>query len=234
MMPDELPTGDILIHAGDCTNRGQQHDVENFVNWFMNIKGFDSKIFIAGNHDWAFEEHRYPHHRGDYDWFHNIMNPENLSQSDVTYLEDSELIIESPEFSRPIKIWGSPWQPEFYNWAFNLPRLGDDLRAKWEMIPGDTDILITHGPPNGVRDFVDHRRVNQNVGCELLRFHVERVKPLLHVFGHIHGAYGAALIKETLYVNASICTERYIPSNKPIIVDLTEHDGQIIATYVEN
>lgn len=234
MMPDELPKGDILIHAGDCTNRGTKRDVEDFVNWFMNIKGYDTKIFIAGNHDWAFELANEPHHKGDYDWFHHLINSENLSQSDVTYLEDGEMIIESPEFSRPIKIWGSPWQPEFYNWAFNLPRLGDELRTKWEMIPEDTDILITHGPPHEVRDFVENwRQPNQNVGCELLRFHVERVKPLLHVFGHIHGAYGAALIKETLYVNASICTERYIPSNKPIIVDINEHDGQIIATYVQ-
>jgi Icc-related predicted phosphoesterase len=53
------------------------------------------------------------------------------------------------------------------------------------------------------------------------------------VFGHIHGAYGAAHIKDTLYVNASICTEQYIPSNKPIVIELTEYDGEIIATYVE-
>jgi Icc-related predicted phosphoesterase len=73
-----------------------------------------------------------------------------------------------------------------------------------------------------------------NVGCELLRHQLEnRLKPLLHVFGHIHGAYGAVYNRETLYVNASICTERYEPSNKPIIVDLEEVEGKIIATYVE-
>jgi Icc-related predicted phosphoesterase len=72
-----------------------------------------------------------------------------------------------------------------------------------------------------------------NVGCELLRYELEnRLKPILHVFGHIHGAYGAALIKNTLYVNAATCTERYIPSNKPIVVELNEVDGQIIATYL--
>jgi hypothetical protein len=53
------------------------------------------------------------------------------------------------------------------------------------------------------------------------------------VFGHIHGAYGAVYNKETLYVNASTCTEQYIPSNKPIVVDLTEVDGKIISTYVQ-
>ena len=155
-------------------------------------------------------------------------------ETDVVYLEDSQFTIESSEFSRPIKFWGSPWQPEFYNWAFNLPRLGDELKKYWDMIPDDTDVLITHGPPNEARDFVSNwRQGDVNVGCELLRFRVEQFKPLLHVFGHIHGAYGSAYIKDVLYVNASICNDRYIPSNKPIVVDLTEVDGKIIATYVE-
>jgi predicted phosphodiesterase len=162
------------------------------------------------------------------------MNEENLSQSDVVYLEDSGFTIESPEFSRPIKFWGSPWQPEFYNWAFNLPRLGDELKKYWDMIPNDTDVLITHGPPNEARDFVNNwRQPVRNVGCELLRFRVEQIKPLVHIFGHIHESYGVEYVKDILYVNASTCTERYAPSNKPIVVDLNEYDGEIVATYVE-
>jgi Icc-related predicted phosphoesterase len=113
--------------------------------------------------------------------------------------------------------------------------MGDELKSKWDMIPDDVNILITHGPPNEIRDFVSNwRQGDMNVGCELLRHQLDnRIKPVLHVFGHIHGAYGAALIKDTLYVNASTCTERYEPTNKPIIVDLTEVDGKLIATYVE-
>ena len=229
-----LPQGDVLIHAGDCTNVGKPHEVKQFVEWFMNIKGFDTKIFIAGNHDFAFEKRHYPHHPGDFDWYYNLMNDENLSQSDVVYLEDNNFTIDYPEFSRPIKIHGSPWQPNFYDWAFNLPRMGDEIKSKWSMIPDDTDILITHGPPQEVRDFVDNWRSPSNVGCEILRYEIDnRIKPILHVFGHIHGAYGAAHIKDTLFVNASTCTERYVPSNKPIIVEIIEHDGKIIANYVE-
>jgi len=225
-----LPKGDILIHAGDCTNVGKQKEVEEFVYWFQNIEGFDTKIFIAGNHDFAFEKRNQPHHKGDFHWYDHLMNEENLSQSNVAYLEDSEFVIEYPEFSRPIKFYGSPWQPEFYNWAFNLPRQGKELEEKWNAIPDDTDILITHGPPNGCRD---HVPTNLQVGCELLRFRVEQINPLINVFGHIHHAYGAAYIKDTLFVNASICTERYTPTNKPIVIDVTEIDGKLIATYVE-
>ena len=232
-MVHPIPEGDVLIHAGDISNKGGEKDVTKFIYWFQNIQGFDSKIFISGNHDFCFERVNEPHHKGDYDWLHNLMAPENLAQSDVYYLQDQFMIIERPEFSRPIKIYGSPWQPWFYDWAFNLPRLGEELDQKWSMIPDDTDILITHTPPNGIRDFVINWRGNESVGCESLRFHMERVNPLLNVFGHIQEAYGPAYVKDTLYVNASICNSRYEPVNKPIVVDLKEYDGQIVATYVE-
>lgn len=232
---NKLPEGDVLIHAGDCTNVGKPHEVEEFVHWFMNLKGYDTKIFIAGNHDFGFELKHVKYKTGSIEWYYNLMNEENLSQSDVVYLEDSEFIIQSPEFSRPIKFYGSPWQPEFYDWAFNLPRNGEELSKYWSMIPDDTDVLITHGPPFEVRDYVNNfRQVNRYVGCELLRSRVEQIKPKLHVFGHIHESYGVQYLGETLCVNASICTERYEPSNRPIVIDLNEYDGEIIATYVEN
>ena len=234
LMEHELPKGDVLIHAGDISNRGGEVDVTNFIYWFQNIQGFDTKIFISGNHDYCFEKVNEPHHKGDYDWLNNLMAPENLAQSDVYYLEDNFMIIERPEFSRPIKLYGSPWQPWFYDWAFNLPRLGKEIEEKWSMIPDATDVLITHGPPNGILDLVNNfRQPNRNVGCESLRFHVERVKPALNVFGHIHEGYGTTLIDETLFVNASICNPGYNPINKPIIIDLTEVDGKIKANYVE-
>lgn len=235
LMSHPIPKGDVLIHSGDISNKGGEKDVTNFVHWFQNIDDFQYKIFIAGNHDFCFEKVDEPHHRGDYDWLNDLMSFDNLVESNVFYLQDEFIVINSPEFSRPIKIYGSPWQPNFYDWAFNLPRMGDELKTKWDMIPNDTDVLITHGPPNEIRDFVSNwRQGDMNVGCELLRYELDnRLKPSLHVFGHIHGAYGAVYNRETLYVNASICTERYEPSNKPIIVDLEEVEGKIIATYVE-
>lgn len=228
----DLNKTNILIHSGDCTNMGRQKEVEEFVYWFQNLKGFDHKIFIAGNHDFAFENVNRPHHKGDYDWFHNLMSPENLSQSDVTYLEDSEMTIDFPEFSRPIKFYGTPWQPEFYNWAFNLPRFSKELEHIWLKIPDDTDILITHGPPHGVRDFTNQYGTYVSVGSETLRHRIDEVNPLVNVYGHIHGAYGADYVKNTLFINASICDERYRPINKPIVVELKEYYGEIVAVYL--
>lgn len=229
-----IPKGDVLIHAGDISNRGGERDVTNFIHWFRDIKGFDMKIFIAGNHDFCFERVNEPHHKGDYDWLGELMSRENFFDSNVVYLEDNETTIESVEFSRPIKIYGSPWQPWFYDWAFNLPRLGNELQEKWNMIPEDTDILITHGPPNGYGDFVNNfRQPNVNVGCELLTNRIEGINPTLNIFGHIHEGYGMYTNGKTTFVNASICTLDYRPTNKPIIIDLKEVDNKLIATYVE-
>ena len=224
-IPNELPEGDVLIHAGDCTNVGKESDVRGFIEWFKNIEGFKYKIFIAGNHDFAFEQ--------EPAWLNSYIDPNILLESNVMYLEDSEVEIISEEFSRPIKVYGSPWQPEFYNWAFNLPRNGDVLKDRWNHIPNNTDILITHGPPHGIRDFVVDRSGTLQVGCELLRERVDVINPLLHIFGHIHGAYGAAYINNTTFVNASICTERYDPINKPLVFDLTETEGIFTVTYID-
>jgi len=216
-----------LIHAGDITNAGKEYDVSDFISWFQNIKGFDKKIFCCGNHDLSFESKP--------SWLQHYINDENLWQSDVIYLQDNYFKINSPEFSRPIKIYGSPWQPTFFNWAFNLPRRGDELRNKWNMIPDDTDILITHGPPHGILDFVADKRYNEsnNVGCEILLERVLELKPLIHVFGHIHGARGVEVTPDTTFVNPCICTEGYAPIYKPIVIDLTEEDGKFIVKHID-
>jgi hypothetical protein len=116
-----------------------------------------------------------------------------------------------------VKIYGSPWQPEFYNWAFNLPRNGKELQETWSNIPNDTEILITHGPPWGHCDVTPYG--NLNVGCELLRVRVDELKPKIHVFGHIHSGYGYKFHEGTHFINAAVLGERYSYDNKPLTID---------------
>lgn len=201
-----LPPGDILIHAGDFTNRGSKSNVDDFFGWLeRRSKEYAHIIFIAGNHDMSFEFKP--------DWFDDTINS---LPSNVHYLEDSEIIIGS------IKFYGSPWQPEFHNWAFNLPR-GKELADKWAMIPNDTDVLITHGPPLYLLDYTI--RDGFNVGCKDLYERVLKVKPKLHVFGHIHEGYGVTRHFDTEFVNASVNTALYNPINPPILVDYTTERG---------
>ena len=208
-----LPGGDILIHAGDMSSMGYKHEIENFCKWFDGLDNYDNKVFIAGNHDWGFQNH-----------------PEQTKEiiefyKNITYLEDQlDMIGQTTEDM--VKIWGSPWQPEFYNWAFNLPRNGESLKAKWDLIPTDIDILITHGPAWGYVDKVIGQ--TQNLGCELLADRIKVVKPKIHVCGHIHSGHGYVFDGDTHYINASVLDENYYYDNKPLSVEWDPKTNELV------
>lgn len=201
----------ILVHAGDLTNIGEEKDIQSFLHWFQNIQGFEAKIFIAGNHDFTFQ-HKPP-------FLVNYINEENLSQSDCIYLEDSECMVNG------VKFYGSPWQPWFCDWAFNLPRNGKELEEVWVKIPEDTDVLITHTPPFGILDKTPMTK--GNVGCEKLMERILVVKPKLHVFGHIHSARGLYQNEDTAFVNACVLDDYYHYKSKPIVIDFDEETKTI-------
>jgi calcineurin-like phosphoesterase family protein len=186
-------------------------EIKDFCEWFNGIEGYTHKIFIAGNHDWGFQN-----------------NVEEVSEilgnySSITYLQDSLSLVGNPD--KPIKIYGSPWQPEFYDWAFNLPRNGWELGQKWSDVPVDTDILITHGPAYGFVDKVIGRP--ENLGCELLAERIKTIKPKIHVCGHIHWAYGQKSFHGVEFLNASVLNERYQYENKPIVIEYNPETKEI-------
>ena len=200
-----LPGGDLLIHAGDLSSMGYQHEIQGFCSWFNKLDNYDHKVFIAGNHDWGFQDNT-----------EKIMEIVN-SYKEIDYIQDNMLLVGGENYEDMIKIWGSPWQPEFYNWAFNLPREGEELKEKWGLIPSDIDILITHGPAHGYLDRVVGGW--ENLGCELLAESIKTKKPKIHVCGHIHSGYGYVFDGDTHYINASVLNEQYVLANKPLTVD---------------
>jgi Icc-related predicted phosphoesterase len=196
-----LKGGDILIHAGDISSMGYQHEVAEFCKWFNSIDNYDTKIFIAGNHDWGFQN-----------------NVEKISQivnsyKTIDYLQDETMGVQIGE-NPIVNIYGSPWQPEFYDWAFNLPKNGPGLMSKWQAIPDNTDILITHGPAYGLLDDVTGRR-GEHLGCELLAERIKEFKPKIHVCGHIHTGWGHYFDGHTHYFNAAVLDERYNFTQSP-------------------
>ncbi len=192
----DVPEGDLLIHAGDLTGRGTEAEVEAAVEWLESLPHRD-KILIAGNHDFYFER-------------------ENARARalvrEAVYLQDSEITVQG------LRIWGSPWQPWFGDWAFNLPR-GQKLHEKWERIPEGIDILVTHGPPMGT---LDRTVTGETVGCEELRDRLAAMAkpPRLHVFGHIHEGRGILKTERTTFVNASACDVGYRPVNRAVVIEL--------------
>lgn len=189
-----VPEGDILIHAGDFSTYGRVNEITAFNYWIGNLP-HKYKIVIAGNHDTLFE------------------TDPLLAQSLLTnaiYLQDSGVTIENLLF------WGSPVSPRFYNWAFNKDR-GTEISQHWNLIPNNTDILITHCPPY---DILDKTYLGESVGCVDLSEKIKAIRPKLCVFGHIHQSYGITKISKTTYINACMLNEQYKPVNEAITFDL--------------
>jgi Icc-related predicted phosphoesterase len=188
-----LPEGDMIIHAGDVSGSGTFTEILTFQQWFSRLD-FKHKIFIAGNHDFAFEK----------------LNMSHALPEGVTYLQDTSIEIEG------LKIYGSPYTPKFYNWAFMKNR-GPEIKQVWDLIPDRVDILVTHGPPHQI---LDENAFGKPTGCLDLLNRVNEVKPSIHVFGHIHEAYGMIEISGTRYFNASSLDDNYRVRNAPFVVEL--------------
>lgn len=190
----KIPDGDILLHAGDSTFTGTEEELKTF-NDHIGSLPHKHKIFVAGNHEIGLEQ--IPE-------FEKIL-------TNMTYLKDSGVTLMG------LDIWGSPWQPWFHDWAFNL-KSEKELAEYFDRIPRNTHVLVTHSPPQFIMDTTPR---GEAVGSSSLLKRLKLMKRIkLHVFGHIHGCYGELERYGIHFVNASICDEQYRPVNKPIVIDV--------------
>ena len=199
----DVPAGDVVVFAGDMTSSGTSMEVRNFFDWLYELP-HPHKVVIAGNHDWIFERNPAAG---------KLAARLYARAPSITYLDDSGATIAG------LKFWGSPVQWRFNDWAFNRER-GADLQRHWDMIPADTEVLVTHAPPKGILDQVTGQG---SLGCENLRATINGLKKLrLSVFGHLHKDGGKKKIMRSgkIFVNAAICTDDYVPSRRPVVVDL--------------
>lgn len=204
-----IPDGDVLIHCGDMTGHGSDREVLSVAAWMKELP-HRWKMAVGGNHDAALE--------GDNGYLRQA-----FADAGVLYMQDTAAEIEG------VKFWGAPWTPNFCDWHFMPPRNSPELRLKWDLIPDDTQVLITHGPPHGILDaYVGEHYIAKagavHVGCELLAERTFQMPALkVHVFGHIHEGYGRALVEAaSTYeaVNAAICNRDYRPVNAPQVVEV--------------
>lgn len=191
---------DIVVHAGDFSSIGREHEVDDFLQWFEELPN-PYKIFISGNHD-----------------FYDYKNPEHFKRKlkhlapSVTYLKDELVEIEG------LKIWGRPWTPTFGRWAFMCDRGSEQMKATLAVIPAGVDILLTHGPAYGILDKTIYGDIN--VGCADLLGELDRIKPKYLIFGHIHEEYGIKEVNGITHVNAAFMDVRYRPINPPHILEI--------------
>ena len=193
----QLEEGDVIIHSGDATNMGSISEVTEFLTWYGKLS-HTYKLFIAGNHDWLFEKEP-------------TLAMELCKENNVTWLNSESIEIDG------LKFYGESAQPHFCAWAFNIkePWL---LKEKYDDIPNDTDILITHCPPKGYLDLTVR---GEHVGSNELQHSLQRLNKLkLHCFGHIHHSKGLSKIGDTWFSNGAICDEQYQPTNKENVIEL--------------
>jgi len=204
---------DILVFAGDATSRGSLEETIKFVKWFGSLP-HKHKILVPGNHDWLFEKDP-------------GLTKKICDDAGVTLLNDSGVTIEG------IKFWGSPVTPWFMDWAFNRARNENEsilrrvplISEHWDKIPNDTEVLITHGPayekldelkmPNG-----EPYPLPRHAGCKDLKNAIERVKPDIHICGHIHSGHGEIHKNGTSYYNVAILDDMYCAVNQPKIIEM--------------
>lgn len=189
-----VPEGDVFVHAGDLCRGGDLEELAEAAAWIAGLP-HRHKVVVAGNHDWAFV------HAPD-------LARALFARDGVVYLEDAACVLDGVTF------WGSPWQPAFNDWAFNLPR-GPALAAVWARIPDRTDVLITHGPPAGV---LDRSPVGGRAGCADLMDRVRAAVPRLHLFGHIHQDGGFVHDPGTATAFANVTT--WECERPPTVIDL--------------
>jgi Icc-related predicted phosphoesterase len=211
---DQMPDGDVLIHAGDITNNGKIFWLQKQAEWFRHLVDtkYEHLVFCAGNHDFILDAFRKENAE--------TALPNLFGSTRIHYLRDSSCVLRFPG-ERSVRFYGTPWV-NCGSWAFSEEdRL--NRRAYFNLIPSDTDVLISHGPPYGILDRCENEAHGFGPAgdIELLNA-VERVRPLLHVFGHIHDGYGQAAYGSTRFVNAASTQIKgeYVLGNAPIVVDL--------------
>jgi Icc-related predicted phosphoesterase len=200
---------EMVIHCGDEANSHKSkpnlQESRDFFQWFNSLT-IARKIFVPGNHSVAIE--------------HGLLQPSDYPQ--VHFLIHQQIDIEG------IKIFGSPYTPWFFNWAYNVVR--PDLDAIWATIPSGIDLLITHGPPKGILDITRDWKSKQpiHVGSLSLTRHVTgRIKPKVHAFGHIHDEngirnFGVVEKDQVLFVNCSCCDLPGQLVNHGVVMELGE------------
>ena len=198
-----VPKADLMLIAGDMepafhnpylSINLQSNWLNGEFRYWLVEQPVKEIIFVAGNHSHIFE----------------------VSKRDVPkmnknfhYLEDSFIEIFG------LKIYGTPHQLNFNNWAFNLSE--EELSRKWELIPDDVDILLCHSPPYGIMDKTSD---NINIGSKSLLKRIEKIKPKYIVYGHNHAEYGIIEKNGIKYINCFLLNEDYKMVRKPIELEM--------------
>lgn len=230
---------DVLVHCGDFTANEphkKMDEISAFAEWcemLLRKSYVKHVVAIAGNHDEFFDS-TCPETRRRDDPTISERCRDKLRKAGVVYLQDSGQVVCGLAF------WGTPWTGRFYDWAFQIDSRQQDTDI-FGAIPSRAqanvaiDVLVTHGPPYGIRDHVrrgDYGERIEHSGSPALLAALDRVKPRICAFGHIHDGHGLTVMPNgVLCINAASAPGA--PSkgsvgrrsfNAPVVVDLAAEE----------
>jgi predicted MPP superfamily phosphohydrolase len=224
-LPASLPQCDVLLHCGDITEDGSPESIEKALQALGNIKA-ELKLMIAGNHEISMDKDYYLGEGGlpeDVEKTQKLFSPTSpsvASKSGMTFLEEGthSFTLSSGAY---FTIYASSFTPKYGASAFQYPTGEDrfnpaEYSHSWAQNVGteastireNVDIVMTHGPPKYILDSASDGR---SAGCDHLRRAIERVRPKLHCFGHVHRGYGAQRLEFDKKVKVSGDSDTIIP-----------------------
>lgn len=208
---ESFGTLDLLFISGDLTYRGDIDKLKRCADQCEDLVkyGYVKDIVVTpGNHDKTFHKAKMINDKPS-----NWETPERAREC-FNNKPGIHLLIHQAIELHGIKIFGSPWTPEFCNWAYNY--YWYEAKVIWDKIPQNTQILMTHGPPEFILDEVREYMKIKYCGCpELARKIVTTPSIQFHLFGHIHEGHGKVEKNGVTYLNSSIMDGNYKPTNRP-------------------
>lgn len=186
-----LISGDVAPDFGDAWSPGNAYRqllwLNGEFNDWVNRLPVEEVVVTGGNHDFALFRLR----------------------SQLTMDRRWYLLIDQEVELFGLKIWGAPWVKDLPGWAFSLNE--EQLEDRWKRIPEDADILVLHGPPHEIGDWLpDNFGGYMHTGSTTLAWHIlDRVRPRLVTFGHIHEAHGEWTKGGTKLANVSVTNDTY-------------------------
>jgi predicted phosphodiesterase len=227
---DLFSPADVFIHTGDLTQHGTKEELQSAISWLASLP-YKHKVVIAGNHDISLDKDctyrsAMARRAGSY------ATPEeadvliaSMREHNITYLSPAQPSTQLSVGDCTLSLYGLPFSPLSIGPSAFMRSSSENT---WAGPQSSFDILLSHSPPRG---HLDQNRQGDHIGCDHFLSAIERLRPSVAVFGHVHEARGFEELtwedgtKTTLYNTAMMNKDRTLST--PTVFTLRCEKGSL-------